>query len=51
MSKYKIALDKAIRLTSTNRGLRNVDDMVATFEQKGKDVNIFDQRDIFKLMQ
>ena len=36
MSKYRRVLDEAIDLTSTNRGFRTINHMVATYEQTKK---------------
>ena len=36
MEKYRKVLNKAIKLTSTNRGVRSINHMVATYEQTKK---------------
>ena len=41
MSKYRRVLDEAINLTSTNRGLRTINHMVATYEQTKKGLSYF----------
>ena len=41
MSKYRRVLDEAINLTSTNRGFRTINYMVATFEQTKKGLSYF----------
>ena len=41
MSKYRRVLDKAINLTSTNRGFRTINHMVATYEQTKKGLSYF----------
>ena len=37
MEKYRKILEEAINLTSTNRGFRTINHMVAKYEQKRKD--------------
>ena len=41
MSKYRRVLDEAIILTSTNRGFRTINHMVATYEQTKKGLSYF----------
>ena len=41
MSKYRRVLDEAINLTSTNRGFRTINHMVATYEQTKKGLSYF----------
>ena len=41
MSKYRRVLDEAINLTSTNRGFRTSNHMVATYEQTKKELSYF----------
>ena len=41
MAKYRSVLDKAINLTSTNRGFRTIKFMVATYEQTKKGLSYF----------
>ena len=41
MSKYRRVLDEAINLTSTNRGFRTINHMVATDEQTMKGLSYF----------
>ena len=51
MSHYRLVLDEEINLTSTNRGFRTINHMVATCEQTKKDLVIFIQKDKFKMME
>ena len=44
MAKYRNVLEEAINLTSTNRGLRNINHMVAIYEQTKKGLNYFYQK-------
>ena len=41
MSKYRRVLDEAINFTSTNRGFRTINHMVATYEQTKKGLSYF----------
>ena len=41
MSKYRRVLDEAINLTSTNRGFRTINHMVATYEHTKKELSYF----------
>ena len=41
MSKYRRLLDEAINLTSSNRGFRTINHMVATYEQTKKGLSYF----------
>ena len=41
MEKYRKVLDKAINLTSTNRGFRTSNHVVATYEQTKKGLSFF----------
>ena len=41
MTKYRRVLDKAVNLTSTNRGFRRIHFMVATNEQTKKGLRYF----------
>ena len=41
MSKYRRVLDEAINLTSTIRGFRTINHMVATYEQTKKGLSFF----------
>ena len=41
MSKYRRLLDEAINLTTTKRGLRTINHMVATYEQTKKGLSYF----------
>ena len=41
MSKYRRFLDEPINLTSTNRGVRRINLMVATYEQTKKGLSYF----------
>ena len=41
ISKYRRVLDEAINITSTNRGFRTINNMVATNEQTKKGLSYF----------
>ena len=41
MEKYRKVFDEAINLTSTNRGFRTINHMVATYEQRKKGLSFF----------
>ena len=41
LAKYSTVLDEAINLTSTNRGFRTTNHMVATYEQTKKGLSYF----------
>ena len=43
--------DEAVNLTSTNRGFRAINHMVATYEQTKKGLSFFIQKDKFKMME
>ena len=51
MSKYRRVLDEAINLTSTNRGFRTTNHMLATYEQTKKGLIFFIQKDKSKMME
>ena len=50
-SKYRKVLDEAIKLTSTGRGFRTVNQMLARYEQAKNDLVFFSQKDKFKKME
>ena len=41
ISKYRRVLDEAVNLTSTNRGFRTINHMVATYEQTKEGLGYF----------
>ena len=41
MSKYRRVFHEAINITSTNRGFRTINNMVATYEQTKKGLSYF----------
>ena len=46
MSKYRKVLDEAIKLTSTGRGFRTVNQMLARYEQVKNDLVFFPKRQV-----
>ena len=43
-TKYRKVFDKAINLTSTNRGFRTINHMVATYEQRQEGLNYYNPK-------